>query len=297
MKVTALIEDHAGADATVTPEFGLSLHIETGGQRILMDTGSSDRFVDNARALGIDIAAVDACVLSHGHFDHGGGLAAFLATNTKAPVYVRPGVDRERIGSLAPGLPDWLHRAHLISRDIGIDARPLRERADRFVIVEGALDLGGGARLLTDIPRAHPLPPGNRYLLERVGPKSGRLVRDAFEHELLLVVDEGQGPVVFSGCAHRGILNMLDAALTSSGAGANAQKARAVIGGFHLVRPRSRQAALSDTELDALASALAERVEGPIITGHCTGLAAFDRLKRSLGDQLQALRAGTDWEL
>ena len=286
MKITTLVEDNAGGAPGVVPEFGLSLHVEAGGRRLLMDTGSSARFLENARALEIDISAVDACVLSHGHFDHGGGLSAFLRANTKAPIYVRPGVERERIGSLVPGLPDWLHRAHLVSRDIGIDARLLRDHADRFVFVEGNVDLGSGARILCYIPYNHPLPPGNRFLLERT---SGRLVPDAFEHELLLIVDEGEGPVVFSGCAHRGILNMLDAARADAGV----QQARALIGGFHLGLPRSQRSALSDAELEALALAIAERVEGPIITGHCTGLAAFEVLRRMLGERLQALRAGS----
>ena len=87
MRVTMLL-DNIAADGRLAAEHGLSLHIETGKHRILFDAGQSDAFARNAEALGIDLAAVDIAFVSHGHYDHTGGIARFLELNEHAPVYV-----------------------------------------------------------------------------------------------------------------------------------------------------------------------------------------------------------------
>ena len=88
MRVTVLIENTAPTGLAC--EHGLSLHIEHGGRRWLLDAGASPRLVENAAALEVDLGAVDAAVLSHGHFDHAGGFSAFFARNAAAPLYLRP---------------------------------------------------------------------------------------------------------------------------------------------------------------------------------------------------------------
>ena len=87
MNLTVLLENTACRDELVA-EHGLSLYIEAGGKRILFDTGASPAFADNAEKLGIDLSQVDLCILSHGHYDHGGGIRRFLEINDHAPVYV-----------------------------------------------------------------------------------------------------------------------------------------------------------------------------------------------------------------
>ena len=87
MKIIALMENTA-AVPDVLSEHGLSLYLEGKGHRILFDTGQSENFAVNAKRLGVDLAAVDLAILSHGHYDHGGGLKRFLELNQKAPVYL-----------------------------------------------------------------------------------------------------------------------------------------------------------------------------------------------------------------
>ena len=86
MKITALLENTA-SDCCMMTEHGLSLYIEAQGKKILFDMGQTDLFYKNALTLGIDLAEVDIAILSHGHYDHGGGLEKFLEINKKAPVY------------------------------------------------------------------------------------------------------------------------------------------------------------------------------------------------------------------
>ena len=89
MKITALLENTSEREDMLT-EHGLSLYIETQNHTILFDMGQSGLFAKNAAVLGIDLGAVDIAVLSHGHYDHGGGLAVFLEINKTAPVWILP---------------------------------------------------------------------------------------------------------------------------------------------------------------------------------------------------------------
>lgn len=299
MHVTVLVENTAGDRADLMPEFGLSLLIETGETTVLLDTGSSGRFSQNARALGIDLEAVDWLVISHGHYDHGGGLAAFCEQNHHAPVILRRGADRPCFGSLVPGLPTVLHRTRLVTRSIGLDPVVLRRWAQRIQWIDGNRELTPGVRVLTTIPDRFGQPRGNRYLLIE---QAGRFVPDDFGHELVLAIEHEGGAVVFSGCAHHGILNMMEALRLDGRDDPDhgdhpGPEIRAVVGGFHLSLPRSEKMSASTAEIQDLARALGETVHGPIYTGHCTGAAAFETLKRSLGLQLHALHTGDRFEL
>lgn len=87
MKITSLLENTSHRGDMLT-EHGLSLYIETKAHKILFDMGQSDAFAKNAAALGIDLSEADFAVVSHGHYDHGGGLAKFLKINSRVPVYI-----------------------------------------------------------------------------------------------------------------------------------------------------------------------------------------------------------------
>ena len=128
MKFTCLLENTT-CDARLTAEHGLSVLAETPHHTLLFDTGATGVFADNAAALGVDLKAVDTAILSHGHYDHGGGLRRFLSENETAPV--------------------WLHRqAFVLHRalhgdelaDIGLDPALREEPRLRFVDADTELD-------------------------------------------------------------------------------------------------------------------------------------------------------------
>ena len=277
MKVTALIENNRVEDRDdLRAEFGLSLHVQVNGSKILFDMGSSAAFADNAKVLGIDIADVGVAVVSHHHFDHGGGLERFFELNDRALVFLRQG----------PRVDRYFKAFGVIKRSIGLDLDLLDRFPRRIEYVDGMRVVAPGVYLLTGIGSSHPRPRGNRRLFMD---SAGSLVPDPFDHELMMVVHDDDGMVVFSGCSHRGILNLLDAA--------RAQfphvPIKAVFGGFHLIGlPFYNSMAASHAEVRDIGWQVLEKVDGPVYSGHCTGQKAFGVLAGVMGENLKALSTG-----
>ncbi len=280
MRMTVLIENDAPADgADLTAEFGLSLIFDLGETRILFDTGDSGVFADNASRLGLDIAAVDMAVISHQHFDHGGGMARFLELNDHAKVYLRRAEHADRFSRF----PDRTH-------PIGIDLGLLEQRPDRFVELGETTEISPGVTLVMEAGCRYPRPPGNDRLLVQRG---DLLVADGFDHELTMVLHDDDGMVVVTGCSHSGVLNMIDAAIERF----PGKRLKAVVGGFHLIGlPTADSMALSRSEVEDIGREIRARCDGPILTGHCTGHKAFDVLEGVLGDQLHHLTIGATTE-
>ena len=278
MKITTLAENSPDEGCSLLrAEHGLSLYVERGdGARLLFDVGSSARFSVNAELLGVDLSVARCLVLSHHHRDHGGGLDVFCRRNDHAPVYLRRG---EATALFAHDLGgDW--------RSIGIRSSILRRYATRLHLVEGETTPLPGVFLLTDIPRRHPTSPSNRRLYMQ---REGERCLDDFSHELVMVIREPTGLVVFTGCSHLGVRNMLDA-VTQRFSG---EKIVAVIGGFHLPDVREHDPLFDlPQDIDALGEALLAASSQKFYTGHCTGHRAFERLKKIMGDKLERLHTG-----
>ena len=272
MKISVLMEN-ATPSGRFTAEHGLSLFLEAGNRRILFDMGPDGAFLDNARTLGVDVREADFAVVSHGHYDHGGGLRAYLdlagQSDDAAPIYISARAFEEHAAREGAGY-----------RDIGITAD--LEPNPRFVKTGDFCELGEGMFLFSNVQGTHPIAESNKNLLQREG--TG-YVSDSFAHEQSLVVVEGERRILVSGCSHCGILNIMDRAEELLDAPLDA-----VVGGFHLMDPGTGLVE-DDAATRQLARELAAR-PSTYFTFHCTGLDAFSLLRDELGERVRYLYAG-----
>lgn len=303
MKIKILIEDSKGDksddSSPLINEFGLSMYIESNDKKILLDTGTTGAFSQNAKTLGIDIKDMDACVISHAHFDHGGGLDRFFKQNLSAPVYMHELATKEYYANLGAKMPKGLNQIVLnitggserFSRYIGLDQDVLSQNQDRISFVSKTIEIEPDIFLISPIQINHPKPEGNKFLLTK---GSQGLEPDPFNHEIILAIREEDGIVLFSGCCHNGILNLIE---TADGC-FKGEKIKAVVGGFHLRRhPFKTYFSGTRKDIEIIANALLKQGVDHIYTGHCTGQEAYDVLKEGLGDRLKPLYTGAQFSV
>ena len=262
MKLYTLIENTT-TDESLACEHGLSLYIEANGHRILFDAGQSGAFADNAEKMGIDLRQVDMCILSHGHYDHGGGLKRFLEVNDHAKVYV----SRHAFG-------DYYNADE---KFIGLDWELLSE--ERIVFVGDQLTLSDTLSLhaCSNFPQPYFTPAYGMQVKRR-----DAFEADDFRHEQYLLIREGERRIIVSGCSHRGALNVKTWFAPD-----------VLIGGFHLMSldPEKEATRLKFTAMELL------RQETVYYTGHCTGEAQYAALKAHMGERLQRLSTGASFDI
>ena len=282
MKITTLIENRPHENnPDLKAEWGLSLHIEFNGRNILFDTGSSGSFAENAERLSIDVSAVDIAVLSHHHFDHGGGLKRFFELNQKADVY---------LGEAKDGVC-FCKVFGFMKKNIGLDYGIIKANADRFKTVKELMEILPDVFLFPKINSNHPKPRGNKRLYVK---KASSFTLDNFSHEIVMAIKEDGKLVVFTGCSHNGILNMIDTVAKEF----KGIPIKTVIGGFHLVStPPFNFMAGNRSEVEEIAKAVLNYPVEMTYTGHCTGTKAFSVLKDVMGDRIADIQTGSSFEI
>lgn len=270
MKIVTLLENTAQVDG-LHAAHGLSNYLETPKHKVLFDMGPDARFIENAETLGVDLSAVDVAVLSHGHSDHGGGLAAFCRLNDHAKIYMQRGVFGQYY-SLAGEHPHY----------IGLDPE-LHALEDRFVFVDDVCRIDDELTLFAGVYDDMGALAASSKLKEKIGEDAWR--QDTFAHEQDLLVEAEGKSLLFAGCAHMGIVNILNTAKKRLG-----RLPDAVFGGFHFFQLDPEDPA-SDALVDSVGKLL---LEGDTVyyTGHCTGEYAYNRLKAILGDRLRPMCGG-----
>lgn len=272
MRITTLIENHVNeSQPELHAEHGVSFYIEHQGHVYMSDVGQSGHFAQNAIRRGIDLARVEALVISHHHYDHGGGLNVFFEKNSTAKVYLRA----------VPGDIDYIAQdAEGQVRTIGLEKSLLKAYAHRIVTIDANAEIFPGLHLLVDIPNLYPKPSGDQRLKMQQGDVK---VPDTFAHELVTVVEAQNGLVVLTGCAHNGVLNMIAAVQQ-----ALPQKSiSTVIGGFHL--GHEEENAIKQVGEELLAFDIPA-----IYSGHCTGDQAMAILSEALGERFHPLFTGLE---
>ena len=294
MRIINLAENTEGA-AGCGFEHGLCFYIETEHHKLLMDTGQSDLFIKNAEKLGVDLTKVDTVVLSHGHYDHGGGILPFAEINPDAKIYVQASAFGEYYSIDSKGQPHYIGLAEGIRelpQIVVVGSKPdsaEKEDAQSEVDTEGSFEDGiyridDELSLFTGIGNEHPIPSANQRLMKKT---EEDMVQDDFSHEQCLVINEGTKSVLLSGCAHHGILNILDRYRELYGGDPDV-----VISGFHMMKRHG----YSDADITMIIDTALElrKLRTVFYTGHCTGVEPYNAMKKLMGDKLHYVHSGDE---
>lgn len=263
LNIKVLLEN-TQARPDVLTEHGLSLYIETEHHRLLFDMGQTAMFVQNARTLGVDLGDVDTAVLSHGHYDHGGGLGSFMEINKNAPIYM----------SSHAFEPYYSGAEHYIGLDPALIGNP------RFTYVEEDMRIDPELELYSCNGLPRPYQTDGAGLNVLCGPV---LRPDDFRHEQYLLIRDGSRRVLVSGCSHKGVLNIMEWF-----------RPDVFIGGFHFMN-----VSLDDEGKNRLWAAAEKLSSYPaaFYTCHCTGPEQYGFMKSIMGEQLHYLASGQETEL
>lgn len=269
LRIVNLMEDTPGREGCIY-EHGLSFYLETAHHKLLMDTGATGAFTENARMMGIDLTQVDTVILSHGHYDHGGGIPAFAKINPHAKIYIR-----------SSAFDLYYHKSERMEKYIGLNQEQI-QHLPQIVRVEGNLQIDEELFLFTNVTGRKLWPAGNLELKRKTG---DTFEQDDLGHEQYLLISMGNKKILLSGCAHNGILNIMDTCHELTG-----QMPDVVISGFHMMSKWG----YSDEDLATIRQTANElKQENTLFyTGHCTGLEPFHILKDIMGDQITYVHSG-----
>jgi len=248
LRITSLMENTA-VNERLACEAGMSLFIEFEGKNILVDTGASPGFIENARAMNIDLSKLDYVILTHGHGDHGGGFRALCEKySNKFQLLISPYFfERKyrRFGDIIRYIGNGFTAQYLQENKIDT----VYPMAESYSFTERGF-------LLSAIPSAIAFEDEpNDFLVF----KAGEYARDMFREEVFPVFDLPDGLVVIAGCGHTGVANICEVAKARLG-----KPVRAVIGGLHLKDS-------SEDRICQTVSYLRSSGIKLIATGHCNG--------------------------
>jgi 7,8-dihydropterin-6-yl-methyl-4-(beta-D-ribofuranosyl)aminobenzene 5'-phosphate synthase len=274
-KITTLIENKSAGLEFLKTEHGLSILIESPQGNVLMDTGQTGQFIENAQVLGVDLKKIDQTVLSHGHYDHAGGFMALLPYLEKSTTlwfsqfihrekFKLEGENRKYIGN-----PFQLHE--FISK--GFEPRSVIE--DVTLILPNVF-------IVTNFERNSPLENDNPKFVYRDREK---YVVDTFDDEISLVLKTESGLVVILGCAHPGVINMLSTIRKRF-----VEPIHMLIGGTHLN-------SASDERIKRTIEVLKEMEIERIGVSHCTGDHAVEMFREAFQDGFFENNTGTIIEI
>lgn len=246
MKITTIIENLVYKNGLLA-EHGLSLYIETDTRKILFDTGQSGAFLQNARKMGVKIEEIDSVIISHGHYDHTGGLESFLMVNSKARVYMKKEALTEKYD--------------ISKRYIGIKCDPelLKNRVEFITCIT---EIDKGLFIVPDIPI---LDSDDTHF---------RNFNEEFLDELYLAITLDGELSIITGCSHRGITNIMKSAKNYFNMPFNV-----VIGGFHTKD-------CTECQFNRITDYLMHNTPKSIGVCHCTGIEKYSSLSKLFGSKV-----------
>ena len=255
MRIITLIENLV-YDKCLVSEHGFSIYIEAGNKKILFDTGQSGDFIENAVKLGIDISKVDYCIISHGHYDHTGGLSKFIKYNKKAKIYFKE---------------ECLNKKYKLKDEyIGI---PFNKNIlnNRQNFVKDIIEIGKSIFIMPQIKIYHKedIHFKNMFLKDK-----NNFFQDEFLDEQFLVIKNCNSLIIISGCSHRGITNIIQTASDHFNL-----PVEMILGGFHLKGEK-------EETVNKIVNKLKKFNIKKIGVSHCTGIDKYSILKNKFGDKV-----------
>ena len=251
--------ENTSADNSIGCEHGLSLYIETLGKKILFDMGQTELFSINAEKMGVGLKDVDLAFLSHGHYDHGGGLETFLSINSKAKVYI----NENAFGDYYNGKEKY----------IGLN-KALKENG-RIIFTSDEYEVSTDMKLFSMNNKSKKFDLGSFGLNKKL---NGEFYPDDFLHEHYLLINEKGKRILISGCSHKGIMDITEFF-----------KPEVLIGGFHF----------SKLPLDGKLMEYALFLESTgteFYTCHCTGLEQYEFMEKYM-TKLNYIKSGQTIEI
>jgi 7,8-dihydropterin-6-yl-methyl-4-(beta-D-ribofuranosyl)aminobenzene 5'-phosphate synthase len=268
--ITVLIENSVNLRG-LRAEHGLAVHIQAGRHQLLFDTGQSDLLIQNAGTLQLDLRGLAAVVLSHGHYDHTGGLKVVSELAPHARFYLHPAALDPKFA----GQPGVVSRAAGMSDE---NVKTVRKAAQSVTWTRSPTEVMDGIFVTGEIPRRNDFEDtGGRFFLDKAGSQPDPLVDDQ-----ALFFDTREGLVVVLGCGHAGVVNTVEHIQRIAGN----RPIRAVVGGLHLLNA-------SPDRLAATVEALRRWQIPLLVPAHCTGAVAMARLWESFPGRCAAAGVGS----
>lgn len=250
MKISTLIENKYGENDNLHTEHGLSVYIEVDGKNILFDTGQSGNFIDNAKSLDINLKNLNYVIISHGHYDHSGGLERLIKEiSPDIKLYLGKGFFNKKYRKL--GDKDYEYIGNPFGEEF------LKENNIEIeYMTEDIIKITENLLIFTNFIRNEKYENTNQdmYLKEDEEYK-----KDLFLDEVCVGIKTDKGLVVIVGCSHVGIVNILETIITITN-----MNIHALIGGTHLVKE-------DDDKINKIIEYLKEKDIKIIGACHCTG--------------------------
>ncbi|MFW6264755.1 MAG: MBL fold metallo-hydrolase [Bacillota bacterium] len=260
-------------------EHGLSLFIKSDKHKILFDLGASNLVLENADKLSVDLKEIDTIIVSHAHYDHTGGLEEVLDLNSRAKIYIRKESFKNYYSNRDGKMVYIGMKKSLLDKAI--------IENQRFIITRDHHIVDEELELYSNLEAKNYLPVGNKLLFRK---DNDFLILDDFKHEQYLIIKEGSKNILLTGCAHKGIVNIIEEFIKLKKVSPDY-----VIGGFHLLK-EPLQSNEGQRRVKAIANYLKE-VGAKYYTCHCTGNKAYKIIKEILGNRIEYLSTGSQIEI
>ena len=271
MEIITLVENLV-YNKDLKGEHGLSFLIKMKNCKILFDLGQTGLILENAKLLEENLDYIDFVILSHGHYDHTGGLEKFLEINHTAKIIMKKNILQQKYSSSTGSI-----------REIGFKLRDrYKNYPNEFLFLEEDYILNDNIKIITQIDEYTNFEKIKQNLFIK---KGDDFIMDQFQDELFLTIIKDSKLNIITGCSHNGIINIIKTAIDNT----KINDINLVLGGMHLTGIKLNEKSLQDENNNKIQKTIEElkklKIE-KIYTNHCTGIDGFIKLKNSMGDKI-----------